>query len=248
LSHINVLNGGRCLLSWPSEATTDRQVLENSERPAVQFWQLLSVLTAKRWVWKAAIAGLCGNITHTLLMLGKAKLGILESFQPYQSLQIALSYSTGENIHPLMPWLLSYINGSTVAGFTFANFYHHLPGDGGPVKGFIAGIFGWLAMDLIFFPLLGLGPFAMHLGLGIWPALFSLGMMLAYSIVMGLVYGMMDPESDLTAVRNAICRQAAYLPNVRRFAASPVNCRPWDRKIPGPLPGNRAQNADRRAL
>ena len=76
----------------------------------------------------------------------------------------------------------------------------------------------------------------MHLGLGIWPALFSLGMMLAYSIVMGLVYGMMDPESDLTAVRNAICRRAAYLPNVRRFAASPVNCRPWDRKIPGPLP------------
>jgi hypothetical protein len=310
LSYINVPNGGRCLLKWPSEATTERQVLENpamkafrqilpgllaldrgtgfaaqaAARPnivfgktAVQFWQLLSVLTAKRWVWKAAIAGLCGNITHTLLMLGKAKLGILESFQPYQSLQIALSYSTGENIHPLMPWLLSYINGSTVAGFTFANFYHHLPGDGGPIKGFIAGIFGWLAMDLIFFPLLGLGPFAMHLGLGIWPALFSLGMMLAYSIVMGLVYGMMDAESDLT-VRNAICRRAAYLQNVRRFAAFPVNCRPWDRKIPGPLPdgiatrcanasttpsgsatvswrdlesmpdGNRAQNADRRAL
>jgi hypothetical protein len=72
-------------------------------------------------------------------------------------------------------------------GFAFANFYHHLPGDGGPIKGFIAGVFGWLAMDLIFFPLLGLGPFAVHLGLDIWPALFSLGMMLAYSIVMGLV-------------------------------------------------------------
>jgi hypothetical protein len=72
-------------------------------------------------------------------------------------------------------------------------------------------------MDLIFFPLLGLGPFAMHLGLGIWPALFSLGMMLAYSIVMGLVYGMMDAKSDLAAVRHAICRQAAYLQNVRRF-------------------------------
>ena len=186
----------------------------------MQFWQLLSVLTAKRWVWKAAIAGLCGNVTHTLLMLGKAKLGILESFQPYQSLQIALSYSTGENIHPLMPWLLSYINGSTVAGFTFANFYHHLPGNGGPIKGFVAGIFGWLAMDLIFFPLLGLGPFAMHLGLGIWPALFSLGMMLAYSIVMGLVYGMIDPESDLAAVRNAIVAE----PHIFKvFAASWVS-------------------------
>jgi hypothetical protein len=57
----------------------------------------------------------------------------------------------------------------------------------------------------------------MHLGLGIWPALFSLGMMLAYSIVMGLVYSMMDAESDLTAVRNGIRRQAAYLQSFRRF-------------------------------
>ena len=182
----------------------------------VQFRRLPSLLAAKGWIWKAAIAGLCGSITHTLLMLGKAKLGILESFQPYQSLQIALSYSTGENIHPLVPWLLSYINGSTAAGFTFANFYHHLPGDSGPIRGFIAGVLGWLTMDLIFFPLLGLGPFAMHLGLGIWPALFSLAMMLAYSVVMGLVYGMIDSESDLTVVRNAICRHGAYLQSVRR--------------------------------
>jgi hypothetical protein len=183
----------------------------------VQFLKLLSLLKAKSWVWKAAIAGLCGNITHTLLMLGKAKLGILESFQPYQSFQIALSYLTGENIHPLVPWLLSYVNGSTAARFTFANFYHHLPGNGGPIKGFIAGVLGWLAMDLIFFQLLGLGPFAMHLGLGISPALFSLGMMLAYSIVMGLVYSMIDAESDLTAVRNAVCHQASSLQSLRRF-------------------------------
>ena len=47
-------------------------------------------------------------------------------------------------------------------------------------------------MNLIFFPLLGLGLFATHLDLGIWPSLFSLGMMLAYSVVMGIVYGMMD--------------------------------------------------------
>ena len=165
----------------------------------MQFRKLLGLLTAKRWVWKAAIAGLCGNLTHTLLMLGKAKLGILKSFQPYQSLQIALSHSTGEYIHPLVPWLLSYLNGSTAAGFIFANLYHHLPGNSGPVKGFIAGVLGWLVMDIIFFPLLGLGPFAMHVGLGFWPALFSLGMMLAYSIVLGLVYSMIDAGPDLTA-------------------------------------------------
>jgi hypothetical protein len=191
--------------------------MSHSERLTVQFWKLLSLLTPKGWIWKAAIAGLCGSITHTLLMFGKAKLGILESFQPYQSLQIALGYWTGEHIHPLVPWLLSYINGSTAAGFTFANLYRHLPGGSGPIKGFIAGVLGWLSMDLIFFPLLGLGPFATHLGLGLWPALFSLGMMLAYSVVMGMVYSMIDAESDLTAVRNAVCRQAASFQSVRRF-------------------------------
>ncbi len=183
----------------------------------MQFRKLLGLLTTKRWVWKAAIAGLCGNLTHTLLMLGKAKLGILELFQPYQSLQIALSHSTGEYIHPLLPWLLSYLNGSTAAGFIFANLYHHLPGNSGPVKGFLAGVLGWLVMDIIFFPLLGLGPFAMRVGLGFWPALFSLGMMLAYSIVLGLVYSMIDAEPDLTAERNAIRRQAASLLDLRRF-------------------------------
>ena len=51
-------------------------------------------------------------------------------------------------------------------------------------------------MDLIFFPLLGLGLFATKLGLGLWPALFSLAMMLTYSVVMGTVYGMIDVKPN----------------------------------------------------
>jgi hypothetical protein len=154
--------------------------------------KLIGFLVKRGWVWKAALAGLCGSVTHTLLMFGKTQLGILESFQPYESLQMALGQWTGEYIHPLLPWLLSYLNGSTAAGFAFANLYQHLPGGSGPTKGFIAGVLGWLAMDLIFFPLLGMGPFATRLGLGLWPALFSLGMILAYSVVMGLVYSKIE--------------------------------------------------------
>ena len=37
--------------------------------------------------------------------------------------------------------------------------------------------------------------FAVQLGLGPWPALFSLGMMLAYSVVMGVVYSVIDAGS-----------------------------------------------------
>ena len=80
---------------------------------------LLGFLRAKGWVWKVAIAGLCGSATHSLLMFAKAQLGILESFHPYHSLQVALTYWTGEYVHPVVPWLLSYLNGSTAAGFAF---------------------------------------------------------------------------------------------------------------------------------
>jgi hypothetical protein len=53
-------------------------------------------------------------------MLAKARLGILQAFQPYQSLQAALSGWTGQHVHAAVPWLISYLNGSTAAGFLFA--------------------------------------------------------------------------------------------------------------------------------
>jgi hypothetical protein len=42
-----------------------RGLLINSKR-------LLAFLAARGWLWKVSIAGLCGIVTHTLLMLGKA--------------------------------------------------------------------------------------------------------------------------------------------------------------------------------
>ena len=47
-------------------------------------------------------------------------------------------------------------------------------------------------MNLIFFPLIGLGPFAMRVGLGIKPTMLSLFMVLTYSVVLGIVYMTLD--------------------------------------------------------
>jgi hypothetical protein len=47
-------------------------------------------------------------------------------------------------------------------------------------------------MGLIFFPVIGLGPFAVGVGLGIAPAVLSLGMILTYSIVLAAVYTALD--------------------------------------------------------
>ena len=144
------------------------------------------------WILKAAIAGFCGSAAHTLLMYLKSRIGLLPAFQPYESLQTALGHLVGGQLYPIIPWLMSFLNGSTILGPLFGWVYPHLPGNSGAAKGLTFGILGWVVMGLVFFPLLGLGLFAAQLGLGIAPALFSLVMLLTYSVVLGMVYAALN--------------------------------------------------------
>ena len=139
-------------------------------------------------IWKPIVAGLCGSIAHSLLMYFKSRGGLLPSFQPYQNLQATLSHLVGTAVDPMVPWALSFLNGSTLVGFIFGYSYQWLPGTNGVTKGAVYGMLGWSIMGLAFFPIIGLGFFALNAELGISPALFSLAMLLTYSVVMGAVY------------------------------------------------------------
>ena len=149
-------------------------------------------MSIKGWIWKSVVAGLAGTIVHFGFMYLRSRLGLLPSFQPYQSFQAALSRWVGTNIPATVPWLLSFLNGMTILGFLFARFNRLLPGKTGLSRGLSFGLIGWLFMGLIFFPLIGLGPFAIGAGLGIAPAMMSLGMVLSYSVVLGTVYVALD--------------------------------------------------------
>jgi hypothetical protein len=129
---------------------------------------------------------------HSLLMFTKSTAGLLPEFRPYESLQIALGRLIGLEVHPWLPWLLSFVNGSMVLGFLFGRIHRLLPGRDGVTKGVMFGLLGWAAMGLVAFPLLGLGVFAIDVGLGAAPALFTLAMMLAYSVVLGIAYTALD--------------------------------------------------------
>ena len=146
-------------------------------------------------LWKSAVAGLCGSLAHTLLMYLKSRYGLLPAFQPYESLQAALSRMIGSQVHPILPWVLSFLNGSTILSFAFDQLSPRLPGRSGLAKGLAFGVAGWLAMGLVFFPLIDMGLFATGLGLGMQPALFSLAMILAYSLVLGAVYGALNARA-----------------------------------------------------
>jgi len=98
----------------------------------------------------------------------------------------------GTNVPSIVPWALSFLNGMTILGFLFARTNRLLPGSTGAAKGVIFGLVGWLFMGLVFFPVIGLGPFAIRVGSGFGPALLSLLMLQAYSVVLGAVYGALD--------------------------------------------------------
>jgi hypothetical protein len=152
----------------------------------------LKAMSVTSAIWKPILAGLCGSVAHSLLMFGKSKAGILPEFRPYETLQMALIRWTGAEVHPLVPWLLSYANGSIVLGFLYGRIHRKLPGSDGLSKGLVFGLLGWAAMGFVFFPLLGLGLFAFGVGLGAAPALFTLAMVLTYSVVLGLAYATLD--------------------------------------------------------
>jgi hypothetical protein len=55
-------------------------------------------MSIRDWIWKSVVAGLAGSIVHFAFMYLRSRLGLLPSFQPYQSFQAALTYWVGTNI------------------------------------------------------------------------------------------------------------------------------------------------------
>jgi hypothetical protein len=141
---------------------------------------------------EATYRWLVGHSGSFLVYVFKTRAGILPSFQPYQTLQLTLNRWVGTDVPAFVPWALSFVNGMAILGFLFARIYQLLPGRNGTTKGLTFGLMGWIFMGLIFFPVIGLGPFAFGAGLGIAPALLSLAMLLTYSLVLGTVYGALD--------------------------------------------------------
>lgn len=141
------------------------------------------------WFIKSAAAGLTGSAVTNLLFFLKTKAGILPSFVPYTELQKTLAALTGADVHPAVPWLLSFVNGALVLGPLFRLSYARIPGASGFAKGLWFGLFGWLLVSLVFLPLIGLGLFAANASLGAWPALMMLAMLLIYGAVTGTVLG-----------------------------------------------------------
>jgi len=153
-------------------------------------------MTVNSWIWRSIIAGSAGSAVHFVFMHLKSETGLLPDFRPYEAFQASLGNWLGADVPAFVPWALSFLNGMTILGFLFARINLLLPGRTGAAKGVIFGLIGWVFMGLIFFPVIGLGPFAVRVGSGLGPALLSLVMLQAYSIVLGTVYVALDARRE----------------------------------------------------
>lgn len=145
-----------------------------------------------RKIRNAFIAGLCGTVVHSLLILIHSRSGPLPGFQPNEDIQRGLAWLVGTEVHASVAWLLSFVNGAIIWGFVFGQMYRFLPGNSPWLKGAFFAFCAWMLMGLLFFPLVDRGIFAVKLGLGIAPAIFMLVALLAYAVTMSLVYDFLD--------------------------------------------------------
>lgn len=148
-------------------------------------------------LWKSVAAGLCGSVAHSALMALKSRAHILPSFEPYEDLQALMTAFLGTAVHPVVLWVLSYFNGAVVLGFLFGRLFGWLPGRSGAAKGTVFGLAMWVVMGVSFFPAIGKGIFASDTGLGLAPTLFTLAMVLTYSITLGIAYSIFDPKANV---------------------------------------------------
>lgn len=148
-----------------------------------------------RRIRNSLIAGLCGTIAHSLLVLVHSKSGPLPEFQPNEDIRRALSELTGTQIHSSTAWLLLFLNGAVIWGLVFGQTYRFLPGRRPWHKGVFFGLCAWALMGLVFFPLADRGVFAIGLGLGVAPAILMLVMLLTYTVTMSFVYDFLSRHS-----------------------------------------------------
>jgi Family of unknown function (DUF6789) len=130
---------------------------------------------------KGVVAGFVATLVLSVLMILKARMGLLPGFNVIAML--AKLSGTGS---PAIGWASHFAIGTVLWGVLFAWLDPTLPGGAHWVKGVIFGCGAWLLMMVLFMPLAGAGIFAT--GLGPMVAVMTLVLHITFGAVLGAVY------------------------------------------------------------
>jgi Family of unknown function (DUF6789) len=131
---------------------------------------------------KGVVAGFVATLVLSVLMILKARMGLLPGFNVIAML--AKVTGTGS---PVVGWVAHFGIGAVLWGALFAWLDPNLPGGSHWIKGVIFGCGAWLLMMVLFMPLAGAGFFA--IGLGPRVAVMTLALHVIYGGVIGATYG-----------------------------------------------------------
>jgi uncharacterized membrane protein YagU involved in acid resistance len=135
-------------------------------------------------VVRGGIAGLIATIVLSLLMMMKAKIGLMPELD---IISMLASKMGGE---AMMGWVAHFMIGIVAYGIGFSIIHNMLPGKSLLVKGIILGVIGWLMMMLVIMPMMGAGLFAMEMGM--MAPVMTLMLHLIFGAVLGLSYKMLS--------------------------------------------------------
>ncbi|EKV31401.1 hypothetical protein C882_3774 [Caenispirillum salinarum AK4] len=130
---------------------------------------------------KGMLAGFIATVVLSLVMLGKGAVGLM----PQLDVIAALTALLGSESRAV-GWIAHFVLGTVPWGIAFVLIERGLPG-GCAMRGVLFGGLAWVAMMVIFMPLIGAGLFANQLGWAVWAV--TLVLHVIYGWVLGFTYG-----------------------------------------------------------
>lgn len=146
---------------------------------------------------RGMIGGFAATVVLSLLMIMKAKMGLMPDLNVIAMLSGMAHAHMGVAASPMVGWLMHFMIGTVIWGLLFALTYNVLPGGSAIGKGVVFAIGAWLLMMLIPMPMAGAGLFGMKMGM--MAPVMTLILHLIWGVVLGWVFGALAKKTPVTA-------------------------------------------------
>jgi uncharacterized membrane protein YagU involved in acid resistance len=128
------------------------------------------------------MAGLAATIVLSVLMIIKAKMGVM----PDVNVIAMLAHQM--NGGPAIGWLAHFMIGALFYGVIYSAVFSKLPLPNSAARGAALGVAGWVVMMIAVMPMMGAGVFGLGLPSGMLVPIVTLMLHLIYGVVLGSVY------------------------------------------------------------
>lgn len=146
---------------------------------------------------KGIISGFLATVALSVLMILKAKMGMLPQMNVIAMLAGMAHVHMGIAASPVVGWILHFAIGTVLWGLLFALLYERLPGEGAVAKGLVFSVGAWVLMMILPMPMAGAGFFGLKMG--IMAPVMTLVLHLIWGAVLGAVYGALPQQQGAAA-------------------------------------------------